>query len=358
MKYARQKSLTVYKYRGLLFSDSLSSEYLMWPIKKESRVLSNTKYKTGTFFVVFKKNGHLMGVISKLVNNDYTKCIKKNFSPTKPLASVSDGTNAYQCGHEILSDQKIQQATTLAKSNIELKNIYPMPYVGSLYPKTSGYMIWPVLYRRRLYKSGRDAGPFFIVLNKEGELIDTVVRGYSKNFLRCKRIKIPNAPISDPDSNLFVPPRPGFQCGRIFFEKKVLEEAALEAQLIIFRNKDRRYPTEYNGYPFNQKCWLWPLFNTGKLAKKGMAGPYRVVFTPDYKVLGAAIISEKGELEACESKIMTAEKNHDPNDYYCSENIYTSFQLAEAAEEACEKMNNDRKKFYPAKYEGPSFEKD
>ncbi|POS85323.1 hypothetical protein EPUL_002941, partial [Erysiphe pulchra] len=268
INYAQDKSRTIHEYRGPLYSDSLSSEYLMWPIKKESRVI---------------------------INNEFTKCIKRDGSPTKPSASVSDGTNAYECGYEVLSDQQIEEATILARSNMRLGNKYPIPYFGTLFPEASGYLIWPVLYGKRLYTKGREAGPIFIVLNKEGKLIDTVVRGYSKNFLRCARIrKIPNAPISDPYNKLFVPPpRPGFQCGRIFFEKKSLDEAAREAKLVIFRNKRKRYPTEYNGHPFNQKCWLWPILNNGKLSKKGMIGPYRVVITPDYEVLGAVIVSEK-----------------------------------------------------------------
>ncbi|POS83145.1 hypothetical protein EPUL_005412, partial [Erysiphe pulchra] len=314
-----------------------------------------------TFRVVFTRDSdEVVDVIDKITTDDYTRCIRRDSSHTKPSHSELDNSNGYLCGHEFFPDEVIEQSLALAKTKYNRKTKYPCPYIGPLYPADSGYLMWPIKRGNTLYLSGIvPVGPYYLILSKERQLVEVIVRGYNNNFLRCIRSRqAPKAPASDPYSKLFVPPpKPGYICGRSFFEEKVLKDNAEEAK---FRSKNvmkSQYPIEYFGPPYRENCLIWPLMRDGSLYKRGKIGIYRLILKPNYNVIGVAMW-DNGKLIPCDKKTIIANKNHDTSDYQCNTTRYNHQQLVIAAEEACKKMNSPAKNHYPAKYEGPGFNSD
>ncbi|POS82467.1 hypothetical protein EPUL_005220, partial [Erysiphe pulchra] len=347
------------RYQGKLYSDSRFTEYLLWPIRKGHRILLETKNPDTTFRIVFTRNSNeVVDVVAKITTSDYTKCIKRDSSRQGPSNSVPESPNGYLCGHRFFSDESVQEYLALAQNKLGEMGKFPAPYVGLLYPKDSGLLIWPMLYKNNVHRSGNgNSGPYYLAMNKEGELVDVFVKGYKSNFLRCiQSRKPPTVPASDPFNKLSMPaPKSGYQCGRYFFDDNVLQENAEIAKNNAAYTVKGKYPKEHNGDPFNEPCLIWPILKDGSLFKKGNKGPYRFFLTLDYKVKSVASVVE-GKLEVCERRTIVGKKYHDTSDYLCSMRRYSHIQLVEAAENACEKLNN--RSFYPAKYEGPRFKMD
>ncbi|POS82888.1 hypothetical protein EPUL_004393, partial [Erysiphe pulchra] len=293
------------------------------------------------------------------IDENYTKCIRKDSTHTVPSSSEPEIPNGYICGYEFFTDETINQSLALAQTRNEEKTKYPSPYVGLIYSEDKKYLVWPIKNGNELYISGIRHGPYYLVLSKERKLVDVVVKGYSDNFLRCIRSrKPPKAPASDPYSKLFVPPpRTGFLCGKAFFDDKILEDTAKIAKKKASGKVKGKFPKEHFGPPCNQKCLIWPILKDGSLYKKGNRGSYRFILTPNYKVMIVAI-SVGDEFKACERKTIKAKKNHDKSGYYCNRQSFSHHQLVKAAEAACKKMNSASNIRYPARYEGTGFRSD
>jgi len=111
-----------------------------------------------------------------------------------------------------------------------------------------------------------------LILDREKQLFDVVIRVYTNNILRCIRSrKPPTAPASDPLSKLFVqPPRPGFLCNTVFFDYNVLEENAEIVKANVGSETINRFPEEYSGPLCSQRCLIWPILQDGSLFRRGM----------------------------------------------------------------------------------------
>ncbi|RKF60326.1 putative guanyl-specific ribonuclease f1 [Erysiphe neolycopersici] len=91
----------------------------------------------------------------------------------------------------------------------------PLPPFGRVYPDSSGYLIWSITKRKYFYKlSNTKPRRHLLVLKKERQAVDIVVRGFFENLLRCIRSrKVLQTPVSDQLSKLFVPPpKSGYLC--------------------------------------------------------------------------------------------------------------------------------------------------
>ncbi|POS83161.1 hypothetical protein EPUL_005012 [Erysiphe pulchra] len=342
-------------YQGKLYRDAKIKQYFLWPIRKGSQIPPKNKVHMTTFRVVFTRDSDkVVDVIAKVTTDDYVKCIRRGSSHIEPSHSEPVIPNGYLCGHKFFTDEILRQSHTIALNSVHGKTKRPFPYIGQLYPKDSGHLMWPITRTNKIQESGKvHITTYYLILKNEGDFVDVVIRGYSNNFLRCIRSRQPpKAPESDPHSKLFVPPpKSGFLCGKTFFDDKVLEES-VKTQA---GNENRgQYPIEYSGHPYYVQCLIWPLMKDGSLYKKGMKGPYRLVLKPDYKVMSVAIWAE-GKLIACDRKTMKGKKEHDTSDYHCFKQRFTHEKLVKAAEEACAKLNEAVKNFYPAKYEGPEY---
>ncbi|POS83658.1 hypothetical protein EPUL_004335 [Erysiphe pulchra] len=346
------------RYQGKLYSDSLFKEYLIYPISKRFRVLPKTKNPITNFRVVFTRNSNkAVDVIAKItVEDDYTKCIQKVNSHTVPSSSEPEISNGYICGYEFFTDETINESLAIARTKFKASNLFPSPYFGDIYPKDSGYMMWPIISGNKLYTSGIVFGPYYLILSKDRKLVDVVVRGYSNNFLRCIRSrKPPKAPVSDPYSKLFVqPPKTGFFCGKTFFDNQVLQGLAEIIKEKAGKVVKGQFLQECSGPPYDELFFTWPLLREGSLYKRGNKGSYRLVLTPEYKVMSVAVLVID-KLEACVRKTITAKKNHDESGYQCYYQSFSHEQLVKAAEDACVKMNGPVSNRYPAGYEGPGF---
>ncbi|POS83269.1 hypothetical protein EPUL_004641, partial [Erysiphe pulchra] len=311
-----------------------------------------------TFRVVFTRNSReAVGVIGKITTDDYVKCIRKDSSQIEPLHSEPVIPNGYLCGHKFFTDEILQKSLALAQSSKPEKSIYPCPYFGHLYQADSGYLMWPISRGNKLYISGMvPVGPYYLILTNKIQLVEVVVRGFNNNFLRCIRSRqLPKVPVSDPHSKLFVPPpKSGFLCGKTFFDNKVLQDNAEIAKTQAGKTFKGQFPKIYSGSPYNVKCLIWPIFKDGILYRRGTKGPYRFIFTLDYKVIGVATWA-KGNLKACDKITIIANKKHDTSDYLCDKIRIVHQQLFLAAEEACKKMNASAKNHYPAMYKGSGF---
>ncbi|POS82657.1 hypothetical protein EPUL_004039 [Erysiphe pulchra] len=312
-----------------------------------------------TFRVVFTRDSdEVVGVVSKITTNDYTKCIRRDNSYIGSSHLESEDFNGFLCGNRFFADEIIQQSLALAQTSVQGSSIYPYPYFGLLYPADEGFLMWPIMRGKKLYKSGKTAhiGPFYLILNKERLFVDVVVSGYGKNFLRCIRSRqAPKAPASDPHSKLFVqPPKPGYLCGKTFFDNKVLEDAAKIAKKHASKVVKSKFPQSYSGHPYYKPCLIWPLLKDGNIYRRGMKAPYRLILTPNYEVMSVAILV-KNEFKACDKKIIKSKKKHDESDYHCFKQNLSYQQLVDAAEKACVQMNSAVTNHFPAGYEGPKF---
>ncbi|POS85426.1 hypothetical protein EPUL_001982, partial [Erysiphe pulchra] len=312
-----------------------------------------------TYRVVFTTDSREpVDVIAKILTGDYTKCIRRDSSHIEPSHLEPVIPNGFVCGHEFFTDEILRQSLAIAQSKIGESTRYPFPYVGNLFPADSGYQMWPILRGKNLYKSGTvNIRPYYLILNKEWNLVEVVVKGYSNNFLRCIRSRqAPKAPASDPHSKLFAPPpKTGYICGKAFFDDKVLESSAEMAKIQAGKLSISKFPEEYSGHPYNEQCLIWPLKQDGSLYNRGTLGPYRLVLKPDYTVLSVAIF-DGNILKACDKKTRKAKKNHDTSEYLCAHQIFSHQKLLTAAEEACARMSPGARYRYPAKYVGPKFD--
>ncbi|POS83029.1 hypothetical protein EPUL_003302 [Erysiphe pulchra] len=345
------------RYQGKLYTESNFKEYLQYPISKNSQILPATKNPWANFRVIFTRGSkEAVGVIAKTTTNDYTKCIRRDSSHIGPSHSEQENTNGYLCGHEFFDDEIILQSLAIALNRDGERTKFPCPYTGKLFPKDGGFLMWPIIRGKKLFKTGTVHGTYFLILTKEGIFVDVVIRGYSNNFLRCTRSRqAPKAPESDPHSKLFVPPpKPGFVCGKTFFDYKALEDAAKIVKKKVGKGKKGKFPENFSGHPYNEDCFIWPIMKDGKLYRKGNKGMFRFILTPDYNVMSVAVIVGD-ELKACERKTIKATKNHDLSGYQCIKQRFSHQQLLIASERACERMNAGTKHFYPARYEGPKF---
>ncbi|POS82557.1 hypothetical protein EPUL_005323, partial [Erysiphe pulchra] len=346
------------RYQGKLYSESKLEEYFLYPISKHSRILPQTKYPVTTFRVVFTRGSdEAVDVIDKITTDDYTRCIRRDSSHIEPSHSELEKSNGYLCGHEFFTDEILRQSLALAQISDQENFIYPCPYFGLLYRADSGHLLWPIKSGNELYRFGKArVEPYYLILSKEKQLVDVVIKGPTNNFLRCIRsrqsLKIP---VSKPHSKQLVPPpKSGFLCGRTFFDENVLKKDAEIAKSQARGVKRSQFPKKHFGPPYNEKCLIWPICKDGSLYKRGSKGPYRFILTPDYKVMGVAVwVGDR--LKACDKKTIIAEKNHDTSDYQCCMERFSHQQLVEAAEEACVKMNASSNNIYPASYEGPGF---
>ncbi|POS83081.1 hypothetical protein EPUL_003737 [Erysiphe pulchra] len=364
------------RYFGLLYSDAMITEYLLWPIKKENLIFAPSKCesRSQTFRalvltisiavetshrIVYTRNGkQVIDVISRISTNDFTKCIRKGGLQSELSISMSQPADGFQCGHRFFRDEEIRRSLRFALENIGAHKEYPAPYTGSLFPEDRGYLLWPILSRGKLFTSGLgQVEPYFLVITREGELIDTVVKGRSSQFLRCLRTKEPPVALgSDLHRKLFVQPyRSGFKCGTDFFDDAILKISAELAQNTANHRRQYRFPESYSGHPFNEPCLLWAIKSDGSLFKRGSVGPYRLVFTLDFEIKCVGIFNN-GEIKACDKVTIKANKDHDTSDYFCYKRLFKNQQLVDTARKGCKKMWKEKGR-YPARYEGPGFEK-
>ncbi|POS83737.1 hypothetical protein EPUL_003166, partial [Erysiphe pulchra] len=345
------------RYQGKLYSELNFKEYFLWPIRKGSRTSPQTKDPRTNFRVVLTRDSReAVDVIALTTTNDYTKCIRRHSSLEGQSHSEPEIPDGYICGHRFFADETIRQSLALALNRDKHKTEFPSPYVGLIYPKDSGYMMWPIMRGKMLYKSGTVYGPYFLILDKGSEIVDVVVRGFSNNFLRCIRSRKPSkAPESDPHSNS--PSKSGFLCGKTFFDDKVLKDATDIAKRKVGNGIRGQYPKEYSEHPYNEKCFIWPILKDGRLYSNGKKGPYRFILTPDYKAMSVTILLGD-KLEACERITIKAKKTHDISGYLCYKRRFSHQQLVEAAERACGEINSGTRHFYPASYKGPRFNSD
>ncbi|KHJ31099.1 putative guanyl-specific ribonuclease f1 [Erysiphe necator] len=355
------KFLKPKEYHGPLYSPVDSKKYLLRPIRIRIKSDSDKRMNTGFYVVFTEDSDEIIDVIARITNNHHTKCIKKDSSQMESSSSSSSSsgeTNGYQCGHDFLSNDILIQSLIFAREKMGLNLRYPARYTGSLFSAEIELMIWPILSRGLLYKSGKsDAGPYYIVIDNQGGFREVVVRGFQNNFLRCIRTrKAPQAPASDPLNRLFVPgPRYGYSCNKVFFDNNYLEKAAEVAKDVFNNRKKIEKVTLHHGDPFNEPFYLWPILTEERLYRKGNPGPYWVALNTKYEIIGATMMG--GNLiKKCEKIIFTGKKNHDTSDYLCVDRIFSSNDLIRAADEACKKMKSRNRTPYPAKYQGPDFE--
>ncbi|KHJ30114.1 putative candidate secreted effector protein [Erysiphe necator] len=349
-------------YLGSLYDSTDASNYLAWPIAKGYIFNISTRHNRSTFYVILlRESKKVIGIVSRITNNRYTRCIKRGSPITESPTSISGETNGFQCADKYFSDQMISEYVRDAHKELQGKGkriSYLNAYAGTLYPKDSGYLIWPMISNKLFHNYSPDrAGPFYVLIDKNGKFVDTVVHGYGENFLRCERTRrFPQAPKSDPHSHLFVqPPKEGYQCGKMFFEKKGIQNAANVAREVATHGKSKIFPERYEGRPFKEPCLLWPILKDPNLYRKGKPGIYRVALTLDFKVI-SAVIRVEDQVVACEEKIKSSKKkNHDSSNYLCYDIVLTHLHLVRAAEAGCARLNTPKPYFYPARYRGPGF---
>ncbi|KHJ31332.1 hypothetical protein EV44_g0219 [Erysiphe necator] len=361
------------QYHGRLYGDADTSKYILWPILRGN--LTPFSSPINPFYIVIDRNGeNIIDVIASMANGKHIKCIRRDSSLTNLSTPGPETNNGYVCTHEFLSDELIKNSLMLAKKNARKIRFYPIPYLGNLYPYESYYRLWPIFARRKLYKGdssicnfylassknetlilklGR-VEPFFLIINKKYELVDVVAEGVNNNYIRCSRSN-EILTISIPDTPNLVK-RSGFQCGKLFFDIEDIKRVGSEAKRSLFSYKSKSLPQEYDGPPFNEPVFLWPIMSTSKRYIRGSMGPYRVVITPDLKIKGAAYYFNK-KIRKCEPRKITGQINHDSNDYFCLGFVITNQQLIRTTKIGCSKMTGKSVTFFPALYEGPKFEK-
>ncbi|KAI6246988.1 hypothetical protein HI914_04983 [Erysiphe necator] len=362
------------EYHGRLYGDADTSKFILWPVLKETSIPFSSPLNP--FYIVIDRNGdNVIDIIASMASGEHIKCIRRDSSLTNSSTPGPETTNGYVCTHEFLSDELIKNSLLLAKNNARKNSFYPTLYLGNLYPHGSFYKLWPIFIGRRLYRGGSSicnfylasseketlilklgrVEPFFIIINKEYELVDVVAKGVNSNYIRCSRSnKIATMSISDTPN---VTKRFGYQCGKLFFDIVDIEIVAREAKRSQFLHKSKRLPQGYDGPPFNELVLLWPIMSDQRTYRKGSLGPYRIVLTPDFKIKGAAFYINKKKIKKCEPRKITGQINHDPNDYYCLGYTITNQQLIRTTKIACSKMIGVSETFFPALYDGPNFEK-
>ncbi|RKF60549.1 putative guanyl-specific ribonuclease f1 [Erysiphe neolycopersici] len=349
----------------VLHSEVKYKKYFQYPIRKIGGLyLPNVKAKTFLHMVIFNRNKdelEVVDVIAKLTYYDSAKCIRINTGlvTPSPVAPDSEPPNGYQCGrNKFIDDQMVEK--THERVLEDRNNFYPAPSFGNIFRADLGYQIWPIFRKGPmiLYKNGgKNIGRYFLVLDKKYRLVNVVVKGHEKELFICiKSRKHRQAPASDPLSELFVPPPLiKYQCGKISFNEEVVLKIADTIKYRVESNPKKigTYLHRHEGPPFNERGFIVTITKDGQLYEHGARGPFRMIFTPTYQIIGLAMFVNN-ELKACNKEKISGHKKHDISNYQCYKKTFRHDQLVAAANQACTKMKRLVLNF-PAMYRGPKF---
>ncbi|POS84295.1 hypothetical protein EPUL_003417 [Erysiphe pulchra] len=345
-------------YSGPLYSQF--THYVTWPILPMGLRLGPTEYlwHKSTYQIVFDRNGIIIDLIVRLANNQFAKCWRVESQRSEASIYSVEGSNGYKCGSEFIPDITIAKCVSFAGKYLGGDNYYPLKYEGELYSEDLGYEIWPIYYRHlKIHRyPNSQGGPFFIVIDSNGQLKDVIARTSKKNYIRCMRArKVHPAPSTDELSRVFaIPPRHGYVCKGIFFDNQKLQLASQLAQKTGATKRLKKFPKFYEGAPFNSPCLLWPIKTNGESYRTGGASKYRLVLTLDFQIKCVAMVSDE-KIVPCESTSISG-GYQDYNSYRCFFDVFSHEELASAAEIACNKMVQPQKLAYPTPYQGFKFD--
>ncbi|POS88461.1 hypothetical protein EPUL_000157, partial [Erysiphe pulchra] len=343
-------------YIGRLYGNMIN--YFTLPIQENMSYLGENKiseekiwHKT-TYQVVMDSQGGFIDVIVRTTKNDFTKCLRVDDFQINEV----DQNNGYQCGEKFISTEDLLMSAKIARKHVGKGFLYPKLYESRLYDRGLGLVMWPIYKGTGFHRSPKHlGGPYFILVDPIGQVIDVVVRTIKNDFVRCfKSRNILSASSTDVEGRVLWP-KNGFTCNHIFFSDSELNLASGMAKDAQKKSNIKGYPLEYNGPPFNFPCLLWPITPSGIAPRRGRLSVFRLVLSPTYKVLGV-IMQGQDTIKRCERTITTGGfLNHDKNDYNCGGIIFYQDELVSVAKVACKKIGAYGVK-YPLRYDDEKFD--
>ncbi|POS83863.1 hypothetical protein EPUL_006563 [Erysiphe pulchra] len=165
--------------------------------------------------------------------------------------------NGYDCGDAFFNDQMVHDRIKTALSEKEKKNL--LPYSGPLYSSEESYMMSPILPMGTLLRStkSRQKAIYKIVFDKNGKVIDMIVRLANRQFAKCWRIDKQRSETSIYD----VVESNGYDCGYKFIRDSKIAECASIARETL--DKGNNYLPQYRGNLYSQEIGykLWPIYH-------------------------------------------------------------------------------------------------
>ncbi|POS85980.1 hypothetical protein EPUL_001911, partial [Erysiphe pulchra] len=307
-----------------------------------------------TYQVVMDSRGGFIDVIFKIKVDDYAKCLRiSDFR----IVNDNDQSVGYQCGEKFISSVELLLSTEYARKQMGKGFSYPALYKGHLYGEELGLVMWPIYKGAALHRSPfGPGGPYFILLDPMGQVIDVIVHTFEDGYIRCfKSRNILSASLTNVEHNSMTQlPKSGFTCYHVFFRDSELENARKLAKLSRSANKLKIFPLKYSGHPFHSPCLLWPIKASGRPYTRGKLPPYRLVLTLDYEVFD--VIMQSGDvIKRCRRTTAGGFSDFDKNNYDCDGTIFYHDELVSVAKVACGKKNVHGLKF-PQKYDVEEFE--
>ncbi|POS85495.1 hypothetical protein EPUL_003176, partial [Erysiphe pulchra] len=353
-------------YVGLLYDVNLG--YLTWPIVQneenlEVKNMPNWRlWREAMYQVIFNTDGEVVDVIVKIRNYDFIRCWRVDQSKPEVQRVDMNNINGFYCGQRLIKKDDLENSLQIAHSKLNKGLYYPLVYTGPLYDEKLGFKIWPIYRGQEFYRSGSEnGGPYFIVMDPEGQLRDVIARTASHKayYVKCmisnKNNNSPSSSTVEQNSVISGTPQTGFDCNGIFFDENDLKVARDLAKNSYETSYHNVYPLLYRGPSFDTPCFLWPLQAYGKRLMPGRVQPYRLILSLRFEIMCVAVKS--GDvIKKCEKKTFSADHFlDDKRNYLCSDTFFAHKELVLAAKAACVRLGTYKSRF-PQKYEGFNFD--
>lgn len=259
-----------------------------WPIRESGQIFGSSRSRESFYILVDYSSGRVKDVMARLMNDDFTRCLRKN---RRRKSSLLDTSNGYRCGQNFFGDEQLRDDVDEAISKLGQGHKYPSPYQGNLYAENE-YLTWPITNEKKDNTSNWEQSPFHVILSRDGRIVDVVAKLMCNNFIKCERatkslrgrsmktsllqrrgLGLPNNYVCD---------------STVTFKHDYLEMSKVLASTKspASKNQPILYPKTYNQAPcLPRSCQLWPVFPDGRLYANGKpAGKYFLMMDSGFNI--------------------------------------------------------------------------
>ncbi|POS82586.1 hypothetical protein EPUL_006647, partial [Erysiphe pulchra] len=274
--------------------------------------------------------------------------------------------NGYDCGDKFFNDQKVHnviKAVFLGRGGE-----FIWPYSGPLYSREMDYYTWPILSLRSLLGPTKplwQEAMHQIVFDRDGKVIDVIVRLANYQFAKCWRVDSQRSE----QSIYSVEGSNGYECGPEFIPDSTIAKCVTIAKENL--GKGYFYPLQYRGNLYSEDLGLriWPIYYRDLVIHRypnNAAGTYFVVVDPTGQLKDViAKTSRKKFLRCMRARKVSPQLDTTGLDqastkqlrqgYVCHDVFFDDDNLLLASQFAKKVQLTKKPKSFPKLYNGPPF---
>ncbi|POS84902.1 hypothetical protein EPUL_001123, partial [Erysiphe pulchra] len=278
-------------------------DHVGWPIRESGQIYTSSRSRE-SFYVLVDSWGKVKGVMARLANDDYTRCLRKSSRRKSLLLSLSNG---YRCGQNFFGDEQLRGDVDEAISKLGQGLKYPSPYKGNLYTGYE-YLTWPIMNEKKDNTSHWEQSPFHVILSRDGKIIDVVAKLKCNDFIKCERATkslqgrslktslLQRRNAAAPSDYLCDQVVPFRYANLVFFRDLSMAKDPIPPKknsptpqgLPPAPPRPKKYPKKYNQPPCQAAlCQLWPIFPNGLNYAEGMrAGKHFLMMDMEFNIKG------------------------------------------------------------------------